>query len=108
MLRSLVGSEMCIRDRYQRRVRGRRYRNEQSSKLWSAKDQTECYPRPAVCHNGGGAGECATRQNEPVPPHAASLFEQLRQRSSKGRGSPWVSGPSPCAGSHVSDAQVGP
>eukprot|EP00658_Telonema_sp_P-2_P005076 TRINITY_DN11900_c0_g1_i1.p2 TRINITY_DN11900_c0_g1~~TRINITY_DN11900_c0_g1_i1.p2 ORF type:complete len:109 (-),score=21.70 TRINITY_DN11900_c0_g1_i1:348-674(-) len=27
MLRSLVGSEMCIRDRYQRRVRGR-YRNQ--------------------------------------------------------------------------------
>eukprot|EP00658_Telonema_sp_P-2_P076739 TRINITY_DN6780_c0_g1_i1.p2 TRINITY_DN6780_c0_g1~~TRINITY_DN6780_c0_g1_i1.p2 ORF type:complete len:174 (+),score=51.10 TRINITY_DN6780_c0_g1_i1:135-656(+) len=35
MLRSLVGSEMCIRDRYQRRVRGNSGSMSQSIKVWT-------------------------------------------------------------------------
>eukprot|EP00658_Telonema_sp_P-2_P003346 TRINITY_DN11230_c0_g1_i3.p1 TRINITY_DN11230_c0_g1~~TRINITY_DN11230_c0_g1_i3.p1 ORF type:complete len:465 (+),score=53.86 TRINITY_DN11230_c0_g1_i3:154-1395(+) len=58
MLRSLVGSEMCIRDRYQRRVRGNRG--------MAAYGALPCSKQPCSDHGGDvhvGAGTASTRSS---------------------------------------------
>eukprot|EP00658_Telonema_sp_P-2_P078974 TRINITY_DN752_c0_g1_i10.p2 TRINITY_DN752_c0_g1~~TRINITY_DN752_c0_g1_i10.p2 ORF type:complete len:100 (+),score=26.66 TRINITY_DN752_c0_g1_i10:44-301(+) len=79
MLRSLVGSEMCIRDRYQRRVRDEQQEsNGQGSRFASTRRQSPRSDTP--CRQGGGQEEAAPWPRKEAP----SVQQAFRQRC------PWL------------------
>eukprot|EP00658_Telonema_sp_P-2_P021675 TRINITY_DN18643_c0_g1_i1.p1 TRINITY_DN18643_c0_g1~~TRINITY_DN18643_c0_g1_i1.p1 ORF type:complete len:197 (+),score=33.80 TRINITY_DN18643_c0_g1_i1:89-679(+) len=83
MLRSLVGSEMCIRDRYQRRVRGKFCGKHEhaatTTRAWTGR-RLRPTPRPAVPPS-------APARRALLPP-AASSSEALRPAESQSASHP--------------------